>query len=418
MIKTLKGMRDILPPESEIWQYIEKASRSLFDSFGYKEIRTPILEETSLFIKSIGESTDIVQKEMYSFKDKGKRHVSLRPEGTAPIVRSYLENNLGRSESLVKLYYIGPMFRSEKPQAGRQRQFHQIGVEAIGSESPYIDAEVIYLMKACFDKSGLSGYTIKINTLGCPKDKTRIKKELESFLKKRANELCKDCKSRLKKNVLRILDCKSEGCKAILRTAPNMLDYICGDCKDHFDAVKSALELLKVQFVVDPHIVRGLDYYTKTTFEATHPNLGSQDAIGAGGRYGNLVKDSGGPKTGACGFAIGQDRLIMALGEKTPAAGSLDVYVAALGKTPYLDGFKLCNELRLNGISADIDYQDRSLKAQMRQANKRCARYVSILGEDELEKGVVVLRNMSNGEQREIKKDVFVEEIKRLLKRC
>jgi len=416
MNKTLKGMRDILPNEVGTWQYIEDTAKRLFELFGYREIRTPILEETSLFIKSIGEATDIVKKEMYSFKDKGSRRISLRPEGTAPIVRSYLENSLDKIDSLTKLYYIAPMFRSEKPQAGRQRQFYQIGVEAIGSDSPYLDAEIIYLMKVYLDKIGLTDYTIKINSLGCSKDKTKIKKALQKFLSKKTNLLCKDCKARYKKNILRIFDCKVESCKTLLRSAPKILDEVCGDCSSHFDRVKNMLDLLKVPYVVNPYIVRGLDYYTKTAFEVTHSKLGSQDAIGAGGRYDNLIRDSGGSKTGACGFALGEDRLIMALGEKGFDIPSPDVYIACLGEAAYKEGFKLCNELRVLGISSEIDYQDKSLKAQMRQANKKSAKFVSILGEDELEKKTIVLRNMSNGEQTELKIETFVEELKKRLK--
>lgn len=418
MIKTLRGMRDILPDEAGAWQYIEDTAKSLFGLFGYREIRTPILEETALFVKSIGESTDIVQKEMYTFKDKGGRRVSLRPEGTAPIVRSYLENNLDKTEPFAKLYYIGPMFRSERPQAGRQRQFYQIGIEAIGSDSPYLDAEIVYLMKVYFDKVGLSDYTIKVNTLGCGKDKTRIKKELTKFLKDKTNLLCKDCKVRYKKNILRIFDCKVEGCKSVLRTAPKITENICEECSNHFESVKKTLDSLQISYTIDPYIVRGLDYYTKTTFEVTHPNLGAQDAIAAGGRYDNLVRDSGGPKTGACGFAIGEDRLIMALGPAARSAASLGVYIACIGEEPYRRGFKLCSDLRINAVSAEIDYQEKSLKAQMRQANKRGAKCVAILGPDELEKGVIALRNMSNGEQREVRIERFIEEVKGILKRC
>ena len=413
MIKTLRGMKDILPEEASLWQHVEEAAKEIFATFGYREIRTPALEETILFTKSIGEGTDIVQKEMYTFKDKGGRKISLRPEGTAPIVRSYIEHSLDKIESLTKVFYVGPMFRSERPQAGRQRQFHQIGAEAIGSFSPYVDAELIYLMKTYLDKIGLSGYTIKINALGCTKDKAKIKKELTTFLRGKANLLCKDCKIRYKKNILRIFDCKEQTCRTLLRTAPKMIDNICEDCGGHFESVKSALESLGVKYVVDPYIVRGLDYYTKTAFEITHPNLGSQDAIGAGGRYDNLIRDTGGPKIGACGFALGQDRLIMALGEDKKIALSLDVYIACLGEAPYKEGFKLCNNLRHNKISAEIDYQKKSLKAQMRQANKKNARYVAILGEDELQKGSIALRNMSNGEQREVKIDNFIEEVKK-----
>ncbi|MFH1752801.1 MAG: histidine--tRNA ligase [Candidatus Omnitrophota bacterium] len=416
MIKALKGMRDILPEEIAVWQELENAARSLFELFSYREIRTPALEEASLFVRSIGQSTDIVQKEMYAFKDKGERPIALRPEGTAPVVRSYIENGLDKVESLSKLYYIGPMFRSEKPQSGRQRQFHQIGVEAIGSESPFLDAEIIYMMKAYFDKIGLSGFSIKLNTLGCAKDKTRIKKELAKYLSKETNLLCKDCKARRKNNILRVFDCKVESCRAVLRAAPKMTEYICEECSGHFESVKKILDSLDVPYTADPYIVRGLDYYTSTTFEVTHPNLGAQDAIGAGGRYDNLVRDTGGPKAAAFGFALGEDRLVMALGSEKKPQAPLDIYFAAIGERAHKEAFLLCNTLRKNGVSSDIDYQSKSLKAQMRQANRRGARYVVILGEDELEKKLAILRNMSDSQQSEIKMDLFVEEIKKTLK--
>ena len=417
MIKVLKGMRDILPEEIGRWQELENAARSLFELFGYKEIRTPALEEASLFIRSIGQSTDIVQKEMYAFKDKGGRFIALRPEGTAPIVRSYIENNLDKVESLSKLYYMGPMFRSEKPQSGRQRQFYQIGVEAIGSDSPFLDAEIIYLMKTYFDKINLKDFVIKLNTLGCAKDKTKIKKELSKFLSKQTNLLCKDCKVRCKNNILRVFDCKVESCRAVLRTAPSMTEHICEECTGHFESVKKILDSLKVPYVVDPYIVRGLDYYTSTAFEVTHPNLGAQDAIGAGGRYDNLVRDTGGPKVGAFGFALGEDRLVMVLGGEKKSAPPLDIYFAVIGERAHNEAFLLCNELRINGVSADIGFQDKSLKAQMRQANRRSARYAVIMGEDELEKKSAILRNMSDSQQREVRMDNFTGEIKKLLGR-
>jgi len=416
MINVLKGMKDILPEEVTNWQYIEEKARKLFELYGYNEIRTPTLEETSLFTKSIGQGTDIVQKEMYTFKDKGKRSISLRPEGTAPIVRAYIENNLDKIGGLVKLYYIGPMFRSERPQAGRQRQFNQIGIEAIGSLSPYLDAEVILLMKAYFDNIGLDGYKIKLNSLGCSKDKTALKKELKKFLSKETNRLCKDCKVRYKKNILRVFDCKVDSCKALLREAPKMIDFLCVECATHFNNVKSALDSLGVKYEVDSYIVRGLDYYTRTTFEATHPSLGAQDAICAGGRYDNLVKDFGGPKIGACGFALGQERILTALNLKKREPAALGIYMATLGEDAYKKGFSLLNELRRSGISSETDYESKSLKAQMRAANKLKARYVAILGEDELEKGIVALRDMSTSRQEEIKLEDFVAEVTKKVK--
>jgi histidyl-tRNA synthetase len=408
-------MKDILPEESGLWQYIEDTAKSFFARYAYRQIRTPILEELSLFTRSIGEATDIVQKEMYAFKDKGGRNVAMRPEGTAPVVRAYLENNLSMQETLTKLYYIGPMFRSEKPQSGRQRQFHQIGAEAIGSSSPYVDAELISMIKGYFDLIGLADYKIKINTLGCPKDKARIKKELTKFLSKQTNLLCKDCKVRYKKNILRVFDCKEEGCKALMRTAPKMIDFICEECGAHFDKVKAALDSLGTKYTVDPYIVRGLDYYTSTAFEVTHPKLGSQDAIGAGGRYDCLVREMGGQKTPACGFALGEDRIIMALGDAKKEPRGLDIYFAVIGEKAYQEAYLMCNRLRESGISADIDYQARSLKAQMRQANKKNSRHVAILGEDELVKGSIIMRDMSDARQREVKLETFVDEAKKLI---
>ena len=410
MLKALRGMRDILPGDLEGWQRIEKEARETFRLYGYSEIRTPILEETAVFTRSIGEGTDIVRKEMYTFTDQGKRKVSLRPEETAPVVRAYLENNLDKAGGLVKLYYIGPMFRSERPQAGRQRQFHQIGVEAIGSLNPYLDAEVISIMKAYFDKIGLSGYTIKLNSLGCSKDKSALKKELKKFLSNQTSRLCKDCKVRYKNNILRVFDCKEDSCKAVLREAPKIIEFLCNDCAEHFGKVKSGLDILDIKYEVDPYIVRGLDYYTRTTFEVTHQSLGAQDAIGAGGRYDNLVKDFGGPKMGACGFALGQERIITALGLNSDYLPPLDVYIATIGEEPYKKGFYLLNCLRNKGISSELDYEAKSLKAQMRAANKMKARFVAILGEDELGKGIIALRDMSTSQQEEMPIEGFIEE--------
>jgi len=417
MLKALRGMKDILPEEAGTWQCIEEEARKTFELYGYKEIRTPSLEETSLFTKSIGEGTDIVQKEMYSFKDKGGRKISLRPEATAPVVRAYLENNLDKTGGLVKLYYIGPMFRSERPQAGRQRQFHQIGVEALGSYNPYLDVEVINLMKSYLDSIGLDNCKIKLNSLGCNKDKTALKNKLKKFLSSQTSRLCKDCKIRFKKNILRVFDCKNDSCKALLREAPKMSENLCADCNDHFEKVKSGLELVGVNYEIDPYIVRGLDYYTRTTFEVTHPKLGAQDAIAAGGRYDNLVKDFGGAKTGACGFALGVERIITALELKKGEREALDVYIATIGEEPYKKGFYLLDQLRKEGISSEIDYESKSLKAQMRVANKLGVRFVAILGEDELEKGIICLRDMSCGSQEEIKLEDFMEKMGTLFSR-
>ena len=412
-IQSVKGMRDVLPEEVRLWQFAEKTARGVLEGFGYEEIRTPVLEETALFQKGIGEGTDIVNKEMYTFTDRGGRSLTLRPEGTAPIVRSYIENNLA-SDGLVKLYYIGPMFRSERPQKGRSRQFHQIGVEAIGSPNPYIDAEVIYMMASLFKKLGLNDFKIKLCSLGCNKDKEKLAGQLRAYLKPEKSRLCDDCKVRLEKNVLRTLDCKVESCRALLRNSPKAKDFLCPACGEHYKKVKDILKSLKIDFKEDPNMVRGLDYYTNTVYEVTHPALGAQDAIAAGGRYDNLVEDFGGKSTGAFGFALGQERLLMALtaAKKPDLEKKLDLYVASTSEGAYSDAFSTVIALREGGVSCDIDFQGRSLKAQMRQADKKKARFTAIFGDEELKSGEVVLRDMKTSEQKNVK----LKELARIVK--
>ncbi|MFA6321326.1 MAG: histidine--tRNA ligase [Candidatus Omnitrophota bacterium] len=401
--KTIRGTRDILPAEASGWQKIEAAARDLFKTYGYGEIRTPIMEETGLFVKSVGEDTDIVKKEMFSFQDRGEREITLRPEGTAPIVRAYIENNLASVEPFQKLYYIGPMFRAERPQAGRLRQFTQIGVEAIGSNSPALDAEVIMVMAKLLDSFGVKNYTMKLNNLGCLEDKKKLSGTLKELFTgaEISAVLCDDCKRRAGTNPLRVLDCKVESCKAIVRKHFKEIKFLCDDCKKHFDDVLKFLDLTKTKYVVDPYIVRGLDYYTRTVFEASCESLGAQNAIGAGGRYDNLISDMGGPQTGACGFAIGVDRVLLAAGEGSGQAGSgrIDVFVAPLGEEAYAKAFLVLADLRGSGIACDIDYENRSLKSQMRSADKLKARFVLIIGDDEVKKGEAALRDMQTKEQ-------------------
>jgi len=414
-IHSIKGMRDILPEEACLWQFVEITAKAVFASFGYEEIRTPILEETALFQKSIGEGTDIVTKEMYTFTDKGGRSLTLRPEGTAPIARSYIENRLGGGD-VVKLYYLGPMFRSERPQKGRSRQFHQIGVEVIGSSSPYADVEAIFMMSALFKKLSLDKFKIKLCSLGCSDDKAKLAKGLGAYLKPEKNRLCDDCKVRIDKNVLRTLDCKSESCKSVLRNSPKAKDFLCPSCKGHYEKVKSTLAETGVDFIEDPGMVRGLDYYTNTVFEVTHPGLGAQDAIAAGGRYDNLVADFGGKKTGAFGFALGMERLLMALSSEEKAAMEkkrLDLYAATAGDDVYGEAFKAVISLRKDGILCEINFQERSLKSQMRQANKKGARFTAIFGGEELKRGEVVLRDMKTSEQRNVKLGGLADEVKK-----
>lgn len=410
IIKGLNGMPDILPDEIYKWQYVEEAARGLFHQYGYDEIRTPILEETALFRRSIGEETDIVQKQMYSFRDRGDRDLSLRPEGTASVIRAYLENALDKKSPLCRLYYIGAMFRSERPQAGRNRQFYQIGVEAIGTASPYLDAEVVYLMMKLLEISGVLDAELKINSLGCAKDKKAFEQVLRKALAKQLACLCKDCVKRYKKNILRVFDCKNESCKQILHTMPKITEYLCSGCSGHFNKVKEALDSVKVKYVISPLLVRGLDYYTGTVFEVTHKELGSQDAVAAGGRYDNLVEDMGGNPTPACGFAIGLDRLLLALKDKIQIGAKeseVGLFLIALGDEAQKMGFKLLNELRNKGISCQMGFDEKSLKSQMRFADKIKAKKVLIIGEDELKKESAILRDMEKKEQKEIRlKDV------------
>lgn len=412
MIKAIRGTRDILPGESGIWQAIEKTSRDNLKLFGYQEMRTPIIEETSLFVKNIGKETDIVSKEMFSFVDRGERNISLRPEGTASIVRSYIENNLDKISQFQKLYYIGPMFRAERPQAGRLRQFHQIGVEAIGSLHPALDAEVITLSAKLLDAAGIKGYRIKLNNLGCREDKKRLSKILkEIFSDKKGEHLCEDCKRRINMNPLRVLDCKNDGCREVVRKTFKEAIFICSECKAHFEEVLKFIHMLNIEYEIDPYIVRGLDYYTRTVFEITHEGLGSKDAIGAGGRYDNLSLDMEGPDVGACGFALGMDRMITAL-DKGKELSVMDIFIATIGDAAYAKAFGILNILRNNGISCEIDYEKRSLKAQMRGANSIGAKFVLIIGEDEIAKGEAALRDMTTKEQASIRFDDIIAKIK------
>lgn len=411
--KAVRGMEDILPPDIYIWRDIEEKTRRYLEFYGYVEIRTPILEDTSIFVRSIGETTDIVTKEMYTFKDKKGRSLTLRPEGTAPIVRSYIEHSLDKISPELKLYYIGPMFRSERPQKGRTRQFHQIGVEVIGSNSYLADAEIIMQMSKMLEYFELNEFKIKLNSLGCKKDKENFTNKLKIYLKEKEKRLCQDCKVRIKKNVLRVLDCKEESCIQIVRNAPNIVESLCIPCKDHFDKLKDTLTKLKIKFEETKNLVRGLDYYTGTVFEVTHPVLGAQDAIGAGGRYDNLVKDFGGPDVGAVGYALGMERIIMAL-KKEPHKVSQVVFIATVGDEAKIRGIQIAEKIRTkseSNIIALTDIKGTSLKSQMRSADKNKARIVVILGEDELKISKATLRDMEKKEQISVNLDNVAEEV-------
>lgn len=405
-----------MPKEARLWTILEKKARTVLTSFAYSEIRTPIIEESALFVKSLGQGTDIVEKQMFTFLDRGERSITLRPEATASVVRAYLENGLENEMGFAKLFYMGPMFRAERPQAGRMRQFHQIGVEAIGSYSPYLDAEVIALLAALLDSFNITNYGIKLNTLGCVKDKEALSNGLRQAIGPRIKDFCEDCKNRYEKNILRILDCKNDACKnEIKKIFKGTKEYLCADCLTHFETVKKTLEGLKINYKVEPYLVRGLDYYTRTTFEVVHNKLGSQDAIGAGGRYDNLIADLGGAAKGAAGFAIGMERAIMALQEVPEFDGGTKIYIATMGEEAYKLGFSLAMALREQGISAETDFEGKSLKAQMRAADKLGAKYVAIIGEDEIKNHSITLRNMGTKEQSVIPERNFVTEMERIL---
>ena len=413
---SVKGMNDILPGQTESWQRLETLARKSLESYGFREIRTPVLEDTDVFIRGVGETTDIVTKEMFTFADRKERSLTLRPEGTAPVVRSYVEHNLSEKSADTKLYYIGPMFRSERPQKGRSRQFHQIGTEVIGTDSPYADVEVISQLDAMLKTFGLRQFVIKINSLGCPEDKQAYTEKLRDYLKDKSNLLCKDCKERVSKNVLRVLDCKNDACKAALRGAPDVLETHCQPCKDHFRVVTECLSSLGVSFQLAKHLVRGLDYYTRTVFEITHSALGGQDALAAGGRYDNLVRQFGGPAVGAVGYALGMERVLIALKDAASPDRKPVVAIATHGDAAKFEGLKLAENIRKHLDAVVLtDVRGTSFKAQLRGFDKAGAGLVVIIGEDELKKGAYLIKDMSLKEQKEIDAGGIVEEVKKKL---
>ncbi|HEA46866.1 MAG TPA: histidine--tRNA ligase [bacterium] len=416
-VRKVRGTRDILPDKIRKWQYIEKIAREILENFGFQEIRTPLFEKTPLFNRSIGEATDIVAKEMYTFKDRKGRSLTLRPEGTAPIVRAYLENRL---PTPVKLYYLGSFYRYERPQAGRYREFYQIGAETIGSDSPVSDAEIISLTMTLLKKLGLKDLILQLNSAGCRKCQPEYKKTLKNYFREKLNSLCDDCKRRYRKNPLRILDCKSKGCQRYIIKAPVISEYLCGECRGALEEVKRYLNILKIKYIINPRLVRGLDYYTRTAFEITSRELGAQNAIAAGGRYDDLIEDLGGPSTPAVGVALGTDRLILALEReevKLPVEEGIDIYLASLGKRASKKGFALVQRLREKNLKVEGSLSSKSLKSQMRLANRLGARYVLILGEEERAKKRAILKNMATGKQEEIPLSKIIEEVSREVKK-
>ena len=410
MIKAITGTKDILPSEVSRWQYLENLLRQTFRTFNYKEIRTPIFEETALFARSIGEETDIVSKEMYTFKDRSETSITLRPENTAGVVRSFIEQSLGAQQSLNKLYYIGAMFRQERPQAGRLRQFHQFGAEAIGSTSPLLDAEMIQIAYHILKNLGLKNLVVKINSLGVPEVRENYKKVLKDYLQDKKSKLSEDSRKRFDKNILRIFDSKIEIDQLILKDAPLLIDHLDEESKNDFEIVKNYLTKVGIPFEVDAALVRGLDYYTKTTFEIVSGSVGSQSALCGGGRYDLLVEELGGKPTPGVGFAAGMERILLACeNEKsfTIPDPSVDVYLVRVESGLELEIANFASNLRRENISCDYDYLSRSVKAQMREANKYNAKFAAFIGGDEYKRGELNLKNLSDGKEQLVKIDEF-----------
>ncbi len=400
----VKGMVDVMPPQSKLWQEIEEAARKVFASYGYHEIRTPVVERTELFRRGVGETTSIVEKEMYSFVDQGEDSLTLRPEGTASVVRAYIESGACVSEPIARYYYMGPMFRRERPQKGRQRQFYQIGCELLGVESPLADAEVIAMTAHFLEEVGAEGIALEVNSIGCPECRPSFNEALTGFLKAREEELCDDCRRRMGRNPMRILDCKSRTCREIVDKAPRISAHWCGGCREHFDAVCRALKQAGVGYAVNERIVRGLDYYMRTAFEFVTDRLGAQSAVAAGGRYDGLVKELGGPAVAGVGFALGVERLVLLIeAAGRPQKAEDIIFFAVLGEKAQDAVLPIIQTLRRDGVCVEWDYASRSLKSQMRRAAKVGAETVVIIGDDEMGKGLAVVRDMRAGTQREVR---------------
>jgi histidyl-tRNA synthetase len=396
--KTLKGLQDILPPDISIWHHIEEQARDIFHRYGYREIRLPIIEPTELFIRSIGETSDIVEKEMYTFEDKGGRSVTLRPEGTASFVRAYVQHHLYNDPAPQKYYYMGPMFRYERPQAHRYRQFYQIGVEAMGIEDPLLDAEIITMLNEILSSTGLRGLLFEVTSIGCPVCRPSYRDALREFLGGRLDAFCSDCRRRFDLNPLRILDCKVPSCIESREGAPPVTDYLCGECGTHFRRLQENLDLLGVPYEVNPNLVRGLDYYTKTAFEVSSESLGSQKAVAAGGRYDGMVKEFGGPPTPGIGFAIGMERLIPLLKDSTDTDDGPDLFLCTMDENALKKAVIMARDIRSAGYRVEMSYEAASLRSQMRKADRMKSRHVIVIGENELESGKVMIKNMRTGD--------------------
>lgn len=413
---SIKGFKDILPEETGTWQRLESEAREVFRSFGFQEIRPPLLEMTELFSRSIGEETDIVSKEMYSLTDSKGKGLTLRPEATASIVRAYIQHRLYLKYPLLKVFNIGPMFRHERPQKGRFRQFHQIDAEIFGDPGPRSDAEIILLAIALIKALGLSGLSLHINSLGCPKCRPRFRDELRKFLSEKTSVLCADCRRRAETNPLRVFDCKIDSCRTVVSDAPSILSVICEDCGDHFKALQAYLQMSGISFTLNPLLVRGLDYYTRTTFEVQTDRLGSQNAVLGGGRYDGLVKQLGGPDQPGIGFALGVERMVALLDEASEKVIQFpDLFLAGLGGEAEKRVFKWVTDLRQAGVWAEMEYASRGLKAQLKSADRLGAKKVVIIGDNELASGKAILRDMTTKVQKEVGLDNLIDNIKKEL---
>jgi histidyl-tRNA synthetase len=413
-----RGTNDILPPDTLKWQYIEKKTHEIFSNYNYQEIRTPIFEYTELFQRGIGEVTDIVEKEMYTFEDKGGRSITLRPEGTASVIRSFLENKIYGQAQPTKYYYIGPMFRYERPQSGRFRQFHQLGVEAIASNDPALDAEIISLGMRLLQDFGLNDLELHLNSVGCGECRPTYVDKLKKYLNENKEQLCDNCKSRIDRNPLRVLDCKNDSCQSVIKDAPKITDNLCESCADHFNDVQEYLDILNLDYIINPLLVRGLDYYTNTAFEIKDNALGAQDTVFGGGRYNGLAEEIGSRDLPGIGFALGIERLLLSLEAKDielPVESGVDLYITVIGEQAKKESFKLLDQLRNKGFRTEIDYLGRSVGSQMKSADRMNAEYTIIIGENELNNNSATIRNMKSGDEKEIQLSNLLEEMKQLV---
>ncbi|ERT34936.1 histidine--tRNA ligase [Fusobacterium animalis] len=411
LIKAVRGTKDIIGEEAKKYVYISNVAQKMFENYGYNFVKTPIFEETELFKRGIGEATDVVEKEMYTFKDRGDRSITLRPENTASLVRCYLENAIYAKEEISRFYYNGSMFRYERPQAGRQREFNQIGLEVFGEKSPKVDAEVIAIGYKFLEKLGITDLEVKINSVGSKESRTIYREKLIEHFSKHLDDMCDDCKDRINRNPLRLLDCKVDKDKDFYKSAPNIIDFLFEDERKHYEDVKKYLDVFGIKYTEDPTLVRGLDYYSSTVFEIVTNKLGSQGTVLGGGRYDNLLKELGDKDIPAVGFATGVERIMMLLGENYPK-NNPDVYIAWLGENTSETALKIAESLRDNDIKVYIDYSEKGMKSHMKKADKLSVRYCIILGEDELNKGIVLLKDFSTREQKEVKIEEIVNQIK------